>query len=137
MTSQDKKAYLERYREADQEIDRLCEELSRWRARGTKIAPSLSSASAEGYKDEDLDESPVEKIISLEREINSTIDRAIEIKKQVEDTIKTVPNGTLRDILIRRYIFGETWEQISIHMNYGYRWILRLHGKALKLVEVK
>lgn len=43
MTSQDKKAYLERYRESDQEIDHLCEELC-------DVSPILQAFSKKGTK---------------------------------------------------------------------------------------
>ena len=132
MTSQEKKAYLERYGEVDREIDRLCEELSRWRAVATKITPVLSQEPAGGHEGENQIELAVEKIIALEGQINASIDRALEIKKQVEEAIQTVQDGTLREVLIQRYILGKKWGQIAVHMNYTYQWTCSLHGKALK-----
>lgn len=52
MTSQEKKAYLEHYKEADREIDRLCEELSRWRALATKVTLVLSQEPTGGRERE-------------------------------------------------------------------------------------
>lgn len=137
LTSQEKKAYLERYGEADREIDRLCEELSKWRARATKITPVLSQEPAGGHGNGNQIELAIEKIIALEGQINAKIDEAWEIRQRVEEVIQTVADGTLREVLHRRYILRETWEQIAVHMNYGYRWVLRLHGKALAQAEVK
>ena len=96
MTSQEKKAYLERYKEADREIDRLCEELSRWRARATKITPALSQEPAGGREEGNQVELAVEKIIALEGQINAKIDEALIIRQRVEDAIQTVQDGTLR-----------------------------------------
>ncbi len=132
LTSQEKKAYLERYKEANQEIDRLCEELSRWRALATKITPVLSQEPAGGHEGENQIELAVEKIIALEGQINTKIDEMLKTKQRVEKAIQTVQDGTLREVLDRRYILGETWEQIAVHMNYTYQWTCSLHGKALK-----
>lgn len=137
MTSQEKKAYLERYKEANREIDCLCEELSRWRAVATKITTVLSQEPAGGHEGENQIELAVEKIIALEGQINASIDRALEIKKQVEEAIQTVQDGTLREVLIQRYILGKKWEQIADDMNYGYQWICKLHGRALQAIKLK
>ena len=111
MTSQEKKAYLERYKEADREIDRLCEELSRWRALATKITPVLSQEPAGSCEGGNQIELAVEKIIALEGQINAKIDEALIIRQRVEDAIQTVQD---------------------VHMNYTYQWTCSLHGKALK-----
>ena len=115
MTSQEKKAYLERYKEANQEIDRLCEELSRWRALATKITPVLSQESAGGHEGENQIELAVEKIIALEGQINTKINEILKTKQRVEEAIQTVQDGTLKEVLDRR-ILGETWKQITVHM---------------------
>ena len=73
----------------------------------------------------------VEKIIALEGQINAKIDDLLKIKQQVEKAIQTVQDGTLREVLIQRYILGKRWEQIAVDMNYSWRRIYQLHGKAL------
>lgn len=78
LTSQEKKAYLERYKEADREIDRLCEELSRWRALATKITPVLSQEPAGSCEGGNQIELAVEKIIALEGQINARYSQTLE-----------------------------------------------------------
>ena len=131
MTSQEKKAYLERYKESDREIDRLCEELSRWRALATKITPVLSQEPAGSCEGGNRIELAVEKIIALEGQINTKIVELLIIRQRVEDAIQTVMDGTLREVLTQRYILGKRWEQIAVDMNYSWRRIYQLHGKAL------
>lgn len=135
MNNQEKKAYLERYRKADQEIDRLCEELSRWRSRAVKITPVLSQEPTGGFKEGTVMETAVEKIIALEGQINARIDELVEIRREVVTAIKTVPDSTLQLVLSRKYILGETFEQISVAMNFSCRQIVRLHGKALLVIR--
>ena len=40
-------------------------------------------------------------------------------------------DGRLRDVMRYRYIDGMKWEQIAVVMRLDYRWVLRLHGRAL------
>ena len=40
-------------------------------------------------------------------------------------------------LLELRYLEGKTWDEIAKAMDYDLRWIYRLHGKALKEIEVQ
>ena len=40
-------------------------------------------------------------------------------------------DGTEQEILSRRYLLGQSWEKIAVEMNYGYRHVLKIHGRAL------
>lgn len=131
MNNQEKKTFLEQYRNCDKRLDALYDELARWRSRAEKITPILSQEPAGGRSDGNQVESAVEKIIAIESEISAKIDELMIIKQQVVDAIKSVPDQTLQLLLSRRYILGETFEQISVAMNFSCRQIVRLHGKAL------
>ena len=41
-------------------------------------------------------------------------------------------NYDYEDLLVKRYVFCETWEKIAEDMNYELRYIHKLHGKALR-----
>jgi len=36
-----------------------------------------------------------------------------------------------RDVLVRRYLQGQSFEQVAVGMGFDYRWTRRLHGRAL------
>ena len=55
----------------------------------------------------------------------------------VQNVINSVSNPTYRQVLTYRYINGYTWKQIAVKMNYTYRNITRLHGKALRNVVLE
>ena len=63
------------------------------------------------------------------------IDELISVKRETEAAISQVENSTYRELLRRRYLLNERWEQIAVGMGYDYRWVLRLHGRAL--LEIK
>ena len=54
----------------------------------------------------------------------------------VERIIASVPNLVQREVLTRRYIIGQQWEDIAESMNYSRRRITQLHGIALKNISL-
>ncbi|MGN1416255.1 MAG: DUF1492 domain-containing protein [Oscillospiraceae bacterium] len=48
--------------------------------------------------------------------------------------IDLVADPAQREVLDRRYIRGELWEDIAVSMNYSRRHINRLHGWALQCI---
>ena len=54
------------------------------------------------------------------------------VRQRVEKIIGTVPDAVQREVLTRRYIIGQRWEDIAVVMNYSRQHITRLHGYALQ-----
>ena len=137
MTREEKIEFLSRYKEIDYEINRLCEELSVWRARVTKITPTYSSQPKGGQQEDQL-QSAIEKIIELEEQINAEIDVLQETRKEIVRAVYTVRDSCLRKLLVLRYLNRKedlTWEQIASRMNYASRQIFRLHTQALGSIK--
>lgn len=135
MTSQEKIKFLERYKNIDRQIQAKCDEKSVWMSRATKITPTLSDM-PKGSEQENKIETAVEKIMLIESEINAEIDELLIVKTEVKAAIQTVPSEKYRELLERRYIRGQKWEQVAVEMNYDYSWVLRMHGKALPMVQI-
>lgn len=53
-------------------------------------------------------------------------------RERTERLINTVTNPVQREVLTRRYIIGQRWEDIAESMNYSRQHVTRLHGYALK-----
>ena len=53
-------------------------------------------------------------------------------RERTERLINTVANPVQREVLTRRYIIGQRWEDIAESMNYSRQHVTRLHGYALK-----
>lgn len=135
MTSQEKIQWLSRCKDIDRQIQSKCDEKSVWMARATKITPTLSDMPSGGQKENKI-ESAIEKMEQIDEEINREIDALVGVKAEVKAAISAVPSSTHREVLERRYIRGQKWEQIAVEMNYDYRYTLKLHGLALQEVEV-
>lgn len=135
MTNQEKKIWLLQYRRLDDRIDRLEKEKSRWIERATKMsAPSDGMPRGSGVSD--TVGQAVAKIADLQAEINREIDRLVDLRRQMETAIGTVEDPLLRELLERRYIDGDTFEEIAVGMHYSWRNILRKHGKALSAIRL-
>lgn len=80
-------------------------------------------------------EMAVENIDRLEREMNGDIDRLVDLRRDIQQAIKSVADETLQELLERRYIHGQTFERIADEMHYAWRHIHRLHSQALDVIE--
>lgn len=129
MTNQEKVNYLKRYRVLSLEIDQITDELQRWQDLATRISPSYSDMPHGGGNDK-VQTAAVE-VAELTEQLNDKIHQAVKMQQEMKDLIGTIDDATLRRLMIYRYIHGKKWEEIAVLMDYDYRWILRLHGKAL------
>ena len=59
---------------------------------------------------------------------------AIEIRQQVFEVIDKV-HGVEGDVLYERYINLRKWEDICVMLNFSWRGIHKIHGKALGVVQ--
>ena len=136
MTTKEKKEYLKRYRKIDREVNQLLMEKDEIISLGTRITPRYSDL-PRGWGESNKVQLSVEKLEAQEEKIDKKIDLLHEVKADIEKAIQTVEDDTLKFLLRYRYINGLTWEKIAVTMNYDYRWILRLHGKALNKLTIK
>lgn len=51
----------------------------------------------------------------------------------LQEKILKIPNVTLQEVLIQRYIYGKPLKDIAVTMNYSYDYIRELHSKAKKV----
>ena len=60
----------------------------------------------------------------------------IAARKRTEELISSVPDSVQREVLTRRYIIGQQWEDIAESMSYSRRRVTQLHGIALKNISL-
>ena len=71
------------------------------------------------------------RIDEEEDKLNSLIFEYIELKNKIISQIEGIKEETLYCVLFSRYVENKTFEKIAIDMQYSFRQITRLHGKAL------
>ena len=67
-------------------------------------------------------------------EAEKLMQEMIAARQRTEVLIASVPDAVQREVLTRRYIIGQRWEDIAESMNYSRRQITRLHGYALQSI---
>lgn len=130
VTNGEKKAILLEYRAIERRINRLIDEKAAWNAKATATTSSFSDMPRSGGGSDKI-QTTVEKIIEIEEKLDHEIDALVDLRNRIEAAVEKLEDGRLRDVMRYRYIDGMKWEQIAAIMRLDYRWVLRLHGRAL------
>lgn len=130
------KEYLNRAYRLDQRINSKLEQLESLNELATKATSTLSDMPKNPRDTTSKMEDILCKIIDLQHEINNDINRLIDLKTNIVDLVKAVPNPEHQMILELRYLCFKTWEQIAVNMGYSVRNIYNLHGAALKEITL-
>lgn len=78
----------------------------------------------------------VAEALDLEAEIRNDIAGLEQIQRETAEAIELlVSDVNMRTILESRYLAGMRWEEIAVSMSYAYRWVMRLHLKALDTMK--
>lgn len=135
MTDQDKKQWLWRYQEAVRMERELMQELETLNARATGMTNALTGMPGGGSDGQKLPRA-VEGIVSARKELQAQIETCNAVRREVKTAIEQVPDAREREVLRRRYLLGQRWENIAVETNTALRHVYRLHRAALKDVIV-
>lgn len=128
------KEFLRQYLDADREIQAKVDQIARLRDLATHTTSAPDGDRVQSSPENKL-ERLVAKIADMEAEVDEEIDRLAEKRREVQGVIDQVPSPAQRRVLIRRYMVGQKWEEIAVELDLDYRWVLRLHGRALKKIR--
>lgn len=126
------KEYLQKIGRCDERIKAMLDEVDNLYAMVTKITPTLKQDVVTGGGSQDKIGDAVSKIVDLKNEINNRIDEFIDLKREANILLDMVENHLYYIILYRRYVLAESFEYIAAELNYTYRWVCILHGRALQ-----
>lgn len=129
------KEYLSQAKFLDQRINSKVQQVTALNDLATKATSTLTGMPHNPNHATSTMEETIAKIIDLQAEINRDIDRLVDLKKELFNTIKAVGDTEYQTILEKRYLCFQSWEKISVEMGYDLRWMYRLHGKALDVVR--
>lgn len=81
---------------------------------------------------------PVDKLAAY-AEVSLAADRQIEkleqVRAEILQVIGQVEDNTLATLLTEYYVNDKTWEEVAVQMQYSWRWVRRLHVRALEQVQ--
>lgn len=121
------KQWLSRGRTIDREISTLLTAYEETKARLTKVTQTITGDIVQ----HDKDPHKFDRLAELGEKIDNKVDELVAIREEIFDAISKVENNAQREVLTRRYVIGETFEQIAVHMHYSYKQVCRIHGRAL------
>ena len=122
MTSAEAKAYLTRARDAERDIV-LLDDDRRW---AMDIIANLKRIQSHN----DL-ASAIDRLKHYARHVARKRPALIRLREEAAAWIDRVPDARGREILRRRYMERQTWEQIGEALCYDVRYCSRLHNMAL------
>lgn len=135
MTNGEKKRWLMEYRRLEAACDALIDERARWMSRAAKVTPVYTDLprSTGG----DRVQTAVDHLAEIDAQIGREIEAIERRRARTVEAIRSVADARLRTLLKLRYIDGYKWEEIAVKMMLDYRWVLRLHGKALSNLTIE
>ena len=129
-----KKKWLRKYRKNGRDIKRIEAEIEE--IRSMKMYPSQNNdGMPKGSNQSDLSGYAAE-LTAKEDELYKKGVEQVKIYKDIEQRIKCIENEEERDVLFWRYIKGKSFWEIAQLMDYSEEWIYKMHGKALKKLEI-
>ena len=130
-----KKEFLRRYRRAVRREQEILNEIQRLRA--DKMFPSVcNDGMPRGSSQTDLSDYAANIDEAIEELKEERLEK-IKIYREIEIRIRCVKDEDEQEVLRLRYIKGMKWEEVAVKMNYSYRGVLKIHGKALENFEIK
>ena len=130
------KEYLGQAYRIDQRINSKLEQITSLNGLATKCTSTLTGMPRNPNRGTSAMEDAIAKIVDLQAEINSDIDRLVDLKREMVQLIKAVDNTEYQTLLELRYLCFKTWEQIAVDMGYNVRHVYRLHDEAVESIVV-
>lgn len=129
------KEYLQQARFLDARINSKIQQVSSLNDLALKCTATISDMPKSPNRGGSNMADTICKIVDLQEEINSDIEKLVDLKREIMGVIKSVPNVEYQTLLEKRYLCFITWEQIAVDLNYSIQHIYRMHDLALKEID--
>ena len=126
MTYDEKIKWLRRYQESLRRERELAQEVERLHSEAYRVTPLLTGMPG-GASDGQTLPRAVEGIITAKQELECQINMCGAIRREIVEVIDQVDDTRDHEILRRRYLLGQKWEQISVDMNYNFQYVCKRH----------
>lgn len=127
--NQKKKDYLNGYISARRREKRLLEQIQQLRL-DTMFPCLQGDGMPRGSSQSDLS-NYMERRDELEEELKKEMLNAVTEYENIHKAIKKMKDEKEKEILERKYLMRQTWEEIADHMQCGRTTVIRKHGEAL------
>ena len=131
----DAKTFLSQVKKLDLQIKNKLIEKQQWKDIALGITANMDGERVQSSGGKSKMADAIEKCVDMEAEIDSLVDKLIDVKKEVVQTIEQLENPYDYDLLHKKYIQFMTFEQIAEYYGREYTTITTAHGRALKNVQ--
>ncbi len=129
--------FLSQARHIDVQINSKLEELYSLKALAEKVTTTYQNDMVDGSRDVHKREGIICKIVDLQNEINSDIDRLVDLKISIRQIIESLPDMEDRTVLKLRYVRLLKWQEVADTMGYSLRRVHDFHDRAIQYLESK
>lgn len=136
MTYAEKIRWLRRYGDARRQQRVLEEEIEALRSDAERVTPLLGALPG-GAGEGGRVPRAVEAILEAQEQLRTQCGQCAAVRAEVEAAIARVPGQRDQEILRRRYILGQKWEQIAVEMVIDLRWIYRMHKRVVCNMDLR
>lgn len=131
----DAKTFLSQVKKLDLQIKNKLIEKTQWKDIALGITANMDGERVQSSGGKSKMADAIEKCVDMEAEIDSLVDKLIDTKKDVVQTIERLDSPTEYDILHKRYIQFLSLQEIADEYGRDYTTITTAHGRALKNVQ--
>jgi len=128
------KEYLSQARYLDAQINAKIKQVEQLNNLATSATSVLSGMPHNPNKATSKMADIVGKIVDLQAEINHDIDTLVDLKREIGNLIKAIPNVEYQTLLEKRYLCFQSWEQIAVDLSFSMQHTFRMHDAALKMI---
>lgn len=127
----DIKRYLSRGYWLERKINAKLDDVSRAKELATKCTQSFSDVPPSGSRDPHKNENVLVKIADYENEVKADIEELIEVQRDINTIVESMPTQDYGMLIRFRYINHYRWEEIAAEMRISLRSVYRMHSRAL------
>lgn len=126
-----KKEYLRRYGDAVRAAKQIEEEIRQLRL-DTMMPAVVNDGMPHGSSSRSDLSGYVAKVDAMMEDLRQQMDANIDIRREIIGKIEAMSDETEKILLRYRYIHLLKWEEIAVKMEYSWKGIHKVHGRALQ-----
>ena len=79
--------------------------------------------------------SAIERWVDRERELNAAIDKLVDLRLEIADTIEHLKKPKESGVLHMLYIQKKSFKEVAVHYDKSVSWATSVHGRALQSLQ--
>ena len=79
----------------------------------------------------------IAKVVDYEKKADELVRKLVNVRLEIEIAVAKVPDSRQREVLERRYLLYQGWNEIAEIMGYSQRQVFRIHREALQKVVIE